>query len=55
MTDKEGKKYKGPNINRENRMTLNEYQKIAAQFELQNLEQMSKYGSQKKLHENQAS
>jgi hypothetical protein len=29
MTDKEGKKLRGPNINRENRMTLGEYQKIA--------------------------
>ena len=29
---------RGPNINRENRMTLGEYQKIAAQFDLQNLD-----------------
>lgn len=50
MTDKEGKRLKGPNIDRTNKMTLQEYQKIASQFEVMNEERLSKYGSAKKLH-----
>ncbi len=49
MTDKEGRKLKGPAINRENKMTLQEYQKIASQFEVMNDEKLSRYGSQKKI------
>lgn len=29
LTDKEGRKYRGPNYPRENKMTLSEYQKVA--------------------------
>lgn len=30
LTDKEGRKYRGPNYPRENKMTLSEYQKVAS-------------------------
>eukprot|EP00347_Sterkiella_histriomuscorum_P018925 403343640 len=49
LTDKEGRRTKGPNIERENKMTLQEYQKVASQFEVMNEEKLSRYGSQKKL------
>lgn len=29
LTDKDGRKYRGPNIPRDNKMTLQEYQKVA--------------------------
>lgn len=49
MTDKEGRRLKGPAIDRENKMTLDEYQKIASQFEVMSEEKLSRYGSAKKL------
>jgi hypothetical protein len=45
LTDKEGRRYKGPNVPRDNKMTLQEYQKVASQFEIMNDEKLSKYGS----------
>ncbi|CDW71484.1 UNKNOWN [Stylonychia lemnae] len=48
LTDKEGRKTKGPNIDRENKMTLQEYQKVAQQFDID--DKLSRIGSGKKLN-----
>ena len=55
MTDKEGRRLKGPPIDRERKMTLQEYQKVAAQFEVMSEERLSRYGSAKKMPEQAAS
>jgi hypothetical protein len=34
LFDKEGRRIKGPSLNRENKMTLEEYQKISEKFEI---------------------